>query len=439
MGKVTVAARRAPARNMRGLENGRTVLLVVLALALWCGEASSQQAPTGGPAQTSTSSGAEAHLANGYDALKQDRYNVAVDEFEAALALDNQLVLRARFPLAVAFFELHKFAEARRELEQVRQVAGEHPNVMYYLGRVDVEEHKFAPAIGHLSKAAVKPPFPDTAYYLGYAYLRQGDLGAAEEWLKKAEVLMPQDSRVPYQLGFLYRQKGLQQESAKAFALSAKLRQRDAEEARIQGECARQLDQGLGEQARAVCDRLYDPNDAERLTELGTIYGQHGDFEAALKPLRRAAELAPQSPQMQYNLALDYFQLNRFQEARAPLQAALQRWPDLFQLNALYGAVLWKLGEILPAYQALHHAHELNSSDPKTGDLLYAASLSLARKLRAARRYAESLKYCGEAARLRPAEPAPHREMAKIYSDTGKVALAKTEQQTAERLASKAQ
>ena len=95
------------------------------------------------------------------------------------------------------------------------------------------------------------------------------------------------------------------------------------------------------------CEQLYDPDDAEKLTELGTIYGQHGDVEAALKPLRRAAELAPQSPQMQYNLALAYYQLNQFGEARTALSTAVTRWPDIFQLAALYGAVLSKLGEDL--------------------------------------------------------------------------------------------
>src|SRR5262245_24203584 len=50
----------------------------------------------------------DAHLGKGYDALKQDRYDVAAYEFRAALALDPKLVLRARFPLAVALFELHK-------------------------------------------------------------------------------------------------------------------------------------------------------------------------------------------------------------------------------------------------------------------------------------------------------------------------------------------
>ena len=36
------------------------------------------------------------------------------------------------------------------------------------------------------------------------------------------------------------------------------------------------LDQGLPEQSHAICDQLYDPDNAEKLTALGTIYGQHG-------------------------------------------------------------------------------------------------------------------------------------------------------------------
>ncbi len=411
------------------------VMLLIPILAV--GQQTTSQPPASahpGAGQPTGADTAEAHLAKGYDALKEDRYTVAVDEFRAALALDPNLLLRARFPLAVALFEMHKNDDARRDLEQVRQTVGDHPNVMYYLGRVDVEQHDFAQAVRHLTKAAVKPPFPDTSYYLGYAYFRTGNLAAAEEWLKKAGVTIPHDSRVPYQLGIVYRQQGRKEESAQAFAQAAQLRQRDADEARIQSECAQKLDQGQRDQAHAVCNQLYDDNDAERLTELGTLYGQHGDYEAALKPLQRAAELAPQSPQMQFNLAMVYFQLNRYEEARAPLHTALQRWPDLFQLNALYGAVLLKLGEEAAAYQALQHAHELNSSDSGTVDLLYAASLRLGDKSQGERRYVDALRYYGEAAKWRPAEPAPHRGMAKVYALTGKRAQAKAEEKTAERL-----
>ena len=416
-------------RKRTSLRSSAPPFALLLAIALL--------APTTAVSQQTASqpSPAEAHLATGYDALKQDRYNVAVDEFRSALALDPSLVLRARFPLAIALFEMHKFEDARQELQAVRQVVGDHPNVMYYLGRVDLEEHKYPQAVADLNKAAAKPPFPDTVYYLGYACFRNGDLAAAEAWLKKAELAIPHDSRVPYQLGFVYREQGRKDDSAKAFALAAQLRRRDSDEARIQGECVQKLDQHLRQQAEIVCNQLYDDNDAGRLTELGTLYGQHGDYEAALKPLRRAAELAPQSPQMQYNLALVYFQLNRFADARLPLRAALQRWPDLFQLNALYGAVLWKLGEQLPAYQALHHAHELNPSDSGASNLLYAAALALGQKDQTARRYDDALRYYAEAASVKPAEAAPHRAMARIYTLTGKHSQARAEQQAAERLA----
>ena len=92
------------------------------------------------------------------------------------------------------------------------------------------------------------------------------------------------------------------------------------------------------------------------------------------------------------------------------------------------------LGEELPAHDALQHAHELNPSDSGTVDLLYAASLSLGRKAQAGGRFSDALRYYGEAAGLRPAEPAPHREMGKIYTLTGRRAEAKAEEEAAGRL-----
>ncbi len=406
--------------------------LVLLALvAAHGGRAASQEAPAAVPSTRGTP---EAHLGKGYDALKQDMYEVAVNEFRAALQLDPSLVLKARFPLAVALFELHRSDEARRELEAVRHEVGDHPNVLYYMGRLDLEDRNFESAIRNLSKAAAQPPFPDTAYYLGFAYFKHGDLADAEKWLKEAARLNPRDARVPYQLSFMYRKEGREEEAKKTLTDSEEMRRRDDSEALLKTECGKKLDQGLRDEARSLCEQLYAPDDAAKLTALGTIYGQHGDLEAALKPFRRAAELEPRSPQMQYNLALTYYQLNQFEEARPPLAKAIRRWPDLFQLNALYGAVLWKLGEDVAAYQALHHAQQLNPEDSVTTDLLYKISLTLAQKSRGDRQYANSLHYLEEAARLRPQEPEPHRSMAEIYTLTSHPAEATAEGQEADRL-----
>ncbi len=376
----------------------------------------------------------EAHVGKGYDALKNDRYEVAVAEFRAALTLDPKLVLRARFPLAVALFELHKPAEARREFDVVRREAGEHPNVLYYLGRLDLDDRNFAGAIDKLTRAASDPPFPDTTYYLGFACFKQGDLAAAEKWLQEAERADPHDARVTYQLGLVYSKQGRADDAQKLMAQSNEQRQRDSAESKLRLDCALKLDQGPRDAARALCEQLYDSDDADKLTALGTLYGQHGDTEDALKPLQRAAELAPQSPQMQFNLALAYVQLRRFDEARTAIAPAVAHWPDLFQLAALYGKVLAKLGDDLPAYQTLRHANELNPEDSETSDLLFLLILKLGYKSGEGERYSDSLKYFQEAARMRPQEAEPHLGMAAVYTQTGRPAQASAEQREAERL-----
>jgi Flp pilus assembly protein TadD len=385
---------------------------------------------------TSTES-AEIQIGKGYEALKNDRYEEAANAFRSALALDPKLVLRARFPLAVALFEWHKPAEARQELEAVRRDAGDHPNISYYMGRIDLDDRDFAGAVKNLSAAAADPPFPDTAYFLGYAYAKQGDAAQAEKWLKKAAEVTARDSRVQYQLGMLYRKLGRAEEAKQAFALSEQLHQHDDNASRIRLECGRKLDEGFREDAHAFCNQLYDPDNADSLTELGTLYGAHGDPEAALKPLQRAAELNPQSPQMQYNLAYVYFQLNRFEDSRSILATVLKRWPDLFQLNALYGAVLFRLGDDLPAHDTLRRAQQLNPADSGTSDFLYAATLRLAAKSHEAQRDQESLQYLEEASRLRPNDPGPHQLMAEIYKQIGRTEQANSEQKLAESLGAK--
>jgi tetratricopeptide (TPR) repeat protein len=374
------------------------------------------------------------HLGQGYEALKQEQYEAAEKEFRAALAIDPGLAMRARFPLAVSLFEQHKYSESRQELETVRQVAGEQPGIFYYLGRMDLEEQKYPGAIENLAKASTHPPFPDTAFYLGLAYVKQGSDSDAETWLKKAIEVNPDDSRAEYQLATLYKKQGRQEEANRAFQQAKETKARSDKQSQLKFECGQALQHRPIEEAATLCDQLYDPNDAEKLTALGVLYGQHGYLEKALKPLQRAAELAPQSPQMQYNLAFTYFQLKRYEDAREPLAGAVQHWPDLFSLNALYGAVLWNLGEIQPAYQALRHAHQLNAQDAGTTALLYRAALELAERAEGVGAASEAIRYLQEAASLEPKAPEPHQRLAVIYQRSGRLELAKDEEQKSQEL-----
>src|SRR5262249_18953403 len=384
-------------------------------------------------AQTSNRT-AQTHVGLGYEALKRDQYEEAANEFRAALALDPSLGLRARFPLGVALCEAHKLEEARKEFEAVRETTGEHPNVSYYLGRLDIDERNYPAAIRNFKRAIVKPPFPDTAYYLGFAYLKQGQLALATRYLEKALELNAEDARVAYQLGLAYRKQGRTEDAKKMLAISGTTRRRTNDRSRLRTECAEKLEQGTAESARPICDQLFENNNADSLTALGSLYGQHGMLEDALKAFRRAAEVSPHSPQTQYNLALTYYQLNQFQEARAHLSTALERWPDLFPLNALYGAVLVKTSDDVGAAHALRRAHELNPQDAPTSDLLYEVVARLAQRSQASNKQSESLRLWQEAASIRPSESLPHRSMAEIYAAMGKTAEAGVEQKEAEQL-----
>lgn len=395
---------------------------------------SSQTAPNGNAGGAQTAEGAEVHLGRGYGDLRSNRYDDAVSEFHAALALDPSLVMRARFPLAVALFESQKPDEARREFEAVRAAAGDQPDVLYYLGRIDLMQGNLEQAAQELGRIAAKPPFPDTAYYLGSTYLREGELAAAEKWLDAAEKVAPRDPHVEERLAALYRQEGRAADAQKALARAAELRDSDAQTDRQRLDCIQALGGGSLEAARPVCERLFDPADAARLTMLGTIYGEHGDFDDALRPLRRAAELSPSSPQMQYNLALVCFRLKRYDEARTALLGAVEQWPDLFELNSLLGVVLYRLGDLNGAYEMLSHAHALDPQDRDSGAFLYEVSLVLADKRVAQTQYEAAVACLKTAAGLHPQDPEPHRRMADVYAAMGRPEQARQEQQEAERL-----
>lgn len=386
------------------------------------------------PNRDEASEGVEAHLGRGYAELRSSRYDEAIAEFRAALALDPSLVMRARFPLAVALFESQKAEAARREFEAVRATAGDQPDVLYYLGRIDLMQGNLDPAVRELGKAAVKPPFPDTAYYLGSTYLKKGDLAAAEKWLDTARTVSPHDPHVEEGLAALYRQEGRAGDAQKALARAAALRESEAQSDRQRLDCTQALGSDSLDAARPVCDRLFDPDDAGKLTILGTLYGGHGDFEDALRPLRRAAELNPSSPQMQYNLALVCFRLKRYDEARTALLGAVKQWPDLFELNSLLGVVLYRLGDLDGAYESLSHAHALNPQDRDSSAFLYEVSLVLGDKRRSKKEYALALTSLQTAAKLRPQAPEPHKSMADVHAAMGQALQARDEQQKAERL-----
>jgi protein O-GlcNAc transferase len=252
----------------------------------------------------------------------------------------------------------------------VRKLAGESRYVTYYLGRLDLLSNDYSSAIKRLGSVADDPPSPDTAFYLGVANISSGDVPAGIKWLERAAKLLPRDYRVHYRLARAYTSAGRDQDADREFSLYTQFRDAHKSTEKDARDCTAALQTGPPAAAREVCHRVFDPNDPEKLTLLGQLFGDAGAFEEALDPLKRAVQLDPKSFEAWHNLGLTYFRLQRYAEARTPLETAVTLRPEFYGSVVLLGATLYMLGEDDKALPVLEHAHRLNPADAQTADVL---------------------------------------------------------------------
>lgn len=385
------------------------------------------------PTAASKHETAESHVGRGYELIQSYRYQEAAKQFGEALAI-NPALIRARYQLGVCFFALHELPKARREFEMLARDTSNNPKVVYYLGRLDLMQGKPGVAIRRLSVLITAPPFKDTLYYLGAAYFMEGNLKAAEKWLKAAAAADPHDYRIPDRIARVYQKMGQKPEAEKEYKLSEAMRQRYDEATAQAVACSQALETESLKLARQTCQRLFIPGDSARLTTLGMLYGRHGDYPDALAALQAAVRLDPDSFGIQHDLGFTLFRLARYQDALGPLEKAVRLRPDFFASNALLGAAFFMLHEDAQAYPVLEHAQKLNPGDAGVVRLLFGVDTELAKEQFAAKKYQQALRYLQEAEVLRPSDPQTHRRLADIYGLLNRTHQAEQEQRAATEL-----
>ena len=334
------------------------------------GMSQAQAPPSKDPVEgQGTEPSGQAHLSRGVQLMQEQLFEAAANEFEQAVAL-NIADPKAHFEFAVCLLSLGRNDEARRQFEQVQKLAGESRYLTYYLGQLDLLSNDYASAIKRLGSVAEDPPFPDTAFHLGVAYISSGDVRGGTKWLERAAELLPRDYRVHYRLARAYSSGGHEQEANREYGLYTQLRDEHKNTEKDVRECTGALRTEALAAAREVCHRIYDPNDADKLTLLGQLFGDAGAFAEALDPLQRAVQLDPNSFEAWHNLGVTYFRLKQYKEARAPLEKAVALRPEFYGSVVLLGATLYMLGDDAAALPVLERAHRLNPADAQTAAVL---------------------------------------------------------------------
>ena len=144
-----------------------------------------------------------------------------------------------------------------------------------------------------------------------------------------------------------------------------------------------QLDKGIT--ALELYRQTY-PRDSIPYNNLAAIYNQLGQFDNALESAKRAVELDPDLASGYENTAMAYAGLNRLEEARATLNAGLQRKAASSSFHLMLAAVNWAEGKDAEVEKELQSAS--SRPDGELGALAFRSGLAMARgQVRQAREF----------------------------------------------------
>jgi tetratricopeptide (TPR) repeat protein len=124
---------------------------------------------------------------------------------------------------------------------------------------------------------------------------------------------------------------------------------------------------GRLEEAEEIYRRILreDPDQPDALHLAGLVAFQHNDSEAAIRDMRRAIELKPDSAPFHNNLASVYLAVRRLDEAAACCSRALQIQPDFAEAQGNRGRLLALRGELPQAIEAYGLALKSNPQSSK--------------------------------------------------------------------------
>jgi tetratricopeptide (TPR) repeat protein len=313
-------------------------------------------------AQPLARTAAASHVGKGARLMEQRLFSDAAAEFEQALAADpNNDTVRIQY--ATCLFALERDDEARKQFEIERERLGERPGLNYYLGRLDLRANQYSSAIKRLAPLESDRALSKVSFYLGLAYLSDGQKTRALECLERAARDNPRDPEVHYRLGRLYSTIGRTKDADREYKLYRDWLENQRSAEQDGRDCKEALRSQPIALARIVCRRIADPNDSRRLILLGELYSEHGAFSDAIEPLRQAVMLNPESFEAENDLGLSLFQLKRYKEALPPLRKAASLNPQFFSTLILLATTLHLQGDDAAALPVLEQAHNLNPDD----------------------------------------------------------------------------
>lgn len=324
----------------------------------------------------------------------------------------------ARHLLGVMALQSGHYGEAARHLRQAVELAPNeaqaHGNLATALRMADHPGQAEAPARRAVELA---PTHPALLGNLGHILVDMGRPKEAVPWFRKALEQAPGDPRCRYDLGrALNRAKEfVEAEELLRAAMAARAGDRDTA-----------VELGLAIAGQHRHDEAIDwykhwierdPDAFGAHYNLGQICAEQEQHETALQAFSEAARLAPNDPQAQGHLALEYEQVNRLEEAERLARRALRKRGPNMPAHLALARCLRRRGETAAALECLEKVGQT-----RQGWSPGAVWNERARLYESLGRYAEAwqaIEKCNEISRENgTADPEKYREIVSGYEET---------------------
>ncbi|MDR1038299.1 MAG: tetratricopeptide repeat protein [Deltaproteobacteria bacterium] len=163
------------------------------------------------------------------------------------------------------------------------------------------------------------------AFNKGCSQLLSGRPEEAERWLEKAAALDPKNFEILFQLGKTAIELGHPKKALEALEAASVLKARRGQVFGLLGRARLLASDNQGAMAALKQAVKHDPDDAESLSSLGTLYLEGSRDEAmALSLMRRAVELDPSNSLFRRRLGTLLYDMGRFADAEHHLKSAIE-------------------------------------------------------------------------------------------------------------------
>ena len=266
-----------------------------------------------------------AHNALGWDFLKREKFDQALNHFYKALHIVPNYIPTYIY-LGITYAKQNTLSQAIRYMAAAEEMNPDRADVQQHLGILYERQGDPVKAVAHFRRALELEPGDATAHkHMGNLMTAGGKLDKAINHYARSLALQPGDAEVHYNLGLAFEKQGNDNKAGEQYLAALQINPDDANSHfNIANLMTRQknYDAAIGHYQKALA---IQPDLIPALYNLAYVHASKKEYDRSIVILLQVADLEPDNPGIYYNLAGLYALQNKSAESIQWLATAFKK------------------------------------------------------------------------------------------------------------------